>query len=184
MDMWEKLQREKSITCDETLALKDDDGFFRSSYNWMATQMISKIGPPPIKCKYPIWSWYIHDGINKKPDLRRSGYGMPGEEMVCIQLEMPGSKVLLSDFDLWHCVLNYGYIGNSSNEKELDDEWDWLEKLSKEESKNIIEESWQKIFNVAEPLNSGFYSTGMYIQGTFWELTLEEVEKVKIFKAR
>lgn len=35
-----------------------------------------------------------------------------------------------------------------------------------------------------DPLNNGSYTTGMYRQGVFLELSLEEVEKVQIFKAR
>ncbi|MDU5081494.1 DUF3841 domain-containing protein [Tissierella carlieri] len=187
IDIWEKLKEEKIVTCDEKLAsyLKDEDYSFLEQYNWIRNKMINKIGDSSYKSNiYPIWGWYIYKGQHKKPDLRRSAHGPSGEQMACIELEIPDKKVLLSDFDLWHYVLNNWYIGDSGNEDELDAEWEWLDSLPKEERQDLIEKSWDKIFNIKECLNNEIYSSGEYIQGTFWELRLDEVKKVQIFKVR
>lgn len=147
--------------------------------------MIDRIGDSSYKFSiYPIWGWYIYNGLHKKPDLRCSGHGASGKQMVCIELEISDNKVLLSDFDLWHYVLNNWYLGDSTNEEELDDEWEWLDTLPKQERQNIIEKSWDKIFNIKKPLNGRFNSSGEYIQGTFWELRFNEVKKAQIFEAR
>lgn len=187
IDIWEKLKEEEIVTCDEKLAsyLKDKDCSFLEPYNWIRNKMINRIGDSSYKSNiYPIWGWYIYDGVHKKPDLRCSGHGIPGKQMACIELEIPGNKVLLSDFDLWHYVLNNWYIGDSTNEEELDAEWEWLDTLSKQEKQNMIEKSWDKIFNIKKSLNDGFNSSGKYIQGTFWELRLNEVKKVQMLKTR
>ncbi|MBU5425990.1 DUF3841 domain-containing protein [Tissierella pigra] len=187
IDVWNKLKEEKIVTCDEKLAfyLKDENYSFLEQYNWIRDKMINRIGHSSYKSNiYPIWGWYLYKGQHKKPDLRHSAHGPLGEQMTCIELEIPNEKVLLSDFELWHYVLNNGYIGNSTNEEELDSECEWLDSLPKEKRRNLIEESWDKIFNIKELLNNGIYSSGEYIQGTFWELRFDEVKKVQIFKAR
>ncbi|MBU5255781.1 DUF3841 domain-containing protein [Tissierella praeacuta] len=119
--------------------------------------------------------------MHRKPDLRYSGHG---EQMACIELEIPDNNVLLSNFDLWYYVLNNWYIGDSINEEELDAEWEWLDELSSQEKQDVIEKSWDKIFSIKKPLNNGFNSSGKYIQGTSWKLKLNEVRKVQIFNAR
>lgn len=187
IDVWHKLKEEKVVTCDPKLApyLKNEEFSFCGSYNWMRKKMIDRIGDSTYKSNiYPIWGWYINSGSNKKPDLRRSAYGKPGTQMVCMRLEIPDNKVLLSDFDLWHVVLNNSYLGSSTNEEEQDTEWEWLDTLSEVDKQKEIEKSWDRIFNVNKDFNNTYYSSSDYIQATFWELHLDYVEDVQIFKAR
>lgn len=187
IDVWHKLKEKKIVICDPKLAshLKDEEFSFLGPYNWMIKKMVDKIGDSTYKSNiYPIWGWYINSGSNKKPDLRRSAYGKPGKQMVCMRLEIPDNKVLLSDFDLWHYVLNNWYLGDSTNVTELDDEWKWLETLSEVERQKKIEESWDDIFNIGEEFINTFSTFGDYIQATFWELHLDYVEDVQIFRAR
>ena len=187
IDVWEKLKEEEIISCDTKLAvhLKDEEYSFLESYNWMRKEMINRIGDSPNKSNiYPIWGWYINRGLNKKPDLRRSAYGPSGEQMVCMELEIPDNKMLLSDFDLWHFVLNNWYLGDSTNEEEQDEEWRWLDTLSEEEKQKEIEASWDRIFDVDKTSINTYSTFGDYIQATFWELKLSEVINVQIFTAR
>ena len=61
----------------------------------------------------PIWAWYQWEGSRRKPDLRASGYLPKGEPGVRLELRVADDRVLLSDFDLWHYVLNYWYLPKS-----------------------------------------------------------------------
>lgn len=187
IDVWKKLKKEKIITCDPKLAsyLKDEECSFLEPYNWMRKEMINRIGNSTNKSNiYPIWGWYINNGLNKKPDLRRSAHGPSGEQMVCMELEIREDKVVLSDFNLWHCVLNNGYIGDATTEEALDEEYEWLYTLSEDEKQRVIEKSWDKIFNIGKSFNNEYFSSRDYIQATFWELNLNDVKDIQIFKAR
>ena len=83
------------------------------AYRWMTQQMRSRIGFPPGKDCRPIWSWYRWHGLERKPDLRCRGHLSKGEKGVRLELDFPAQRVLLSDFSLWHYVLNYWYLPSS-----------------------------------------------------------------------
>ena len=75
--------------------------------------------PRPGKSILPIWAWYQWEGVNgRKPDLRSAGYLPRGERGVRVELEVDEDRVLLSDFDLWHYVLNYWYLPKSEKDGE------------------------------------------------------------------
>ncbi len=42
----------------------------RRNYEWLISQMIKRIGPPPEGVVYPVWAWYKQNGKRKKTDLR------------------------------------------------------------------------------------------------------------------
>lgn len=52
---------------------------------------------------YPVWLW------TKKPDLKAEGHFAKGTKAVCLTVEIPDEKVLLSDIFAWHCVLSDMY---------------------------------------------------------------------------
>lgn len=185
IEVWDELQTKGYYRCDPAKAcfIYDEKISFRDQYIWLVKQMKQCIGDPPQGVSYPVWAWYIFDSKNKKPDLRLSGYRQPGEQSVCIEVEIPKEKVLLSDFDGWHFVLgHYYYIGGGS-EEESDRIDRWLSNLSETEQNKEIESSWLSIFNI-EPVESDWSPVGHYVQGTFWELRMEQVVKVQFFKAR
>ncbi|WP_313758118.1 DUF3841 domain-containing protein [Tissierella sp.] len=98
IDIWEKLKEEEIVTCDEKLAsyLKDEECSFLEPYNWIRNKMINSMGDSSYKSGiYPIWGWYIYNGLHRKPDLRYSGHGEHGEQMACIELEIPDNNVLI-----------------------------------------------------------------------------------------
>lgn len=80
--------------------------------------MKKRIGPPPAGARYLAWAWYAQNGKHNKPDLRseRWGYGPGNEQYACIELEIPDDLALLSDFDVWHIVLNNGLISETEEE--------------------------------------------------------------------
>ena len=109
--------------------------------------------------------------------------------MVCIELEVPDEKVLLSDFDLWHFVLNDWWLDapemftEGYTEEDYDRNQKWFKGLSEEEKRLEKEKSWEMVLNI-EPFESEWISRGQYVQAVFWELKGEWVKKVWRFIAR
>lgn len=157
------------------------DGQFAECYDWMARQMEKRVGPRPEHVRYPVWAWYQFDG-KKKPDLRRERWenGNPGEKWVCIFLEVPDEQVLLSDFHMWHFVLNGWPI--SDTEEEADRVDAYLVTLTEGQRKAFLEKNWEKVFDT-EPFDNGYTSRGDDIQATFWELKKEYILNVRFFTA-
>ena len=161
-------------------------------YDWMAAQMMKQIGPAPRPGALPIWAWFQWEGERKRPDLRATGHLPRGQRGVRIEFEVLDSRVLLSDFELWHYVLNYWYLPKSEQddkafESELRDSG-----LSFFETKPLplrhwhlrIARSWERIFDlgwydehIAAPLQR------KSMQATVWELLLDDVRGFRAFKA-
>lgn len=93
-----------------------DDPGFMAAYRWMIWQMnqhgierpnsIVLTDPNLIT---PIWTWAkwtddSSDGSRVKPD--RNNQLFYGDKHDLIHLRVPVERVLMSDFDLFHCVLN------------------------------------------------------------------------------
>lgn len=93
-----------------------DDPGFMAAYRWMIWQMdqhgierpnsIVLTDPNLIT---PIWAWAkwtddSSDGSRVKPD--RNNQLFYGDKYDLIHLRVPVKRVLMSDFDLFHCVLN------------------------------------------------------------------------------
>jgi len=170
------------------------DHYFVRPYIWLSSKMNEVIGPPPNKIEFPLWAWNQYQGNSKKkPDLRSSGYLPKGTKGVRIKFDIDESSVLLSDFELWHYVLNYWYLpvtekdGNKF-EKTLNKAGYsfYLNKpVPNVKYHQLIEESWNKIFNldwVEKDISS--LNQDKSIQATFWELKLENVIDITKFIAR
>ncbi len=195
IEWYEQLQKDRIIFGKTDLSdwYKDDDVEFRQAYDWIVTQMEKQISPKPFENALPVWAWYHYLNTNKKrPDLRSSGFLPKGQKGIRIEFRKKESEVLFSDFDLWHCALNYVYIAD--NEKE-DAEFDALlnkfgvkfterENFPTEIHKMIIK-SWEKILDMnycSEYSASPFDKKS--IQATFWSLSVDEIIKVDEFVAR
>ena len=152
---------------------------FYDAYGWMAAQMNKRIGERPCGVKYPVWAWYRYEG-KEKPDIRKERWvnGHPGEEFACILLEVPDSEVLLSDYGLWHHVLNGWPITETEAESIRADEF--LEKKPYEERRRYLEKNWERVFKTGIQ-NNGWVRRGYDLQATFWELKKEYVTGVKFF---
>lgn len=170
-----------------------DENSFKPAYQWLMAQMQDKIGKKPFADCYPIWAWYQWQNQQKpKPDLRFGGLGIKGQKSVLLEIEKADNEVLLSDFDLWHCVLNEWYIADNEQEN------DWFNNclmqagvefgdkhLYPPKLYQTMQNSWQKIFDMtycAEYSANPFAQKS--IQATFWHLSIDEVKKVKFFMAR
>ena len=170
-EMYEKLLKEKLLINDGVF-LSDFGKDFCRQYKWMAEQMKLRGIKQVLAAKYPFWAWYKYSSKKNKPDLRHAGHAIHGTKCVCLELAIPDKDVLLSNFDLWHCVLNDMPVFEESD-------WDYsyvaYKALSIEEQIKIKEKSWEKIF-------TDFYDSP--IQATFWQLTVQDVREVRFFTAR
>ena len=82
---------------------------FRTVYKVMMDQMTKRL--PEYRGSYPIWCWY-----SPKPDLRNKAHLPAGTRGALIEIEVEVSRVLLSDFNSWHLILN----GSPRSKKVLD----------------------------------------------------------------
>ena len=184
------------LTANKQFISKD----FLPAYNWMFEQMKKRIGlPPNNQINYPIWAWYQWNGDKaRKPDLRYSAHLPKGSKGVCIEVDVPDSKVLLSDFDLFHYVLNYWYLPKSEDEDIFFDREiansgltiHDLQDFSKESEvinklRNEVKESWERIFDlnwfdeyVTYPIEE------KSIQATLYHIQWNQVKDYREFTAR
>jgi hypothetical protein len=163
-------------------------------YQWMIDQMKIRLGSPPESWYFPLWAWYQWEGEKRrKPDLRAGGHLGKGENGIRIEFECCEDAALLSDFDLWHYVLNYWYLPETEHEAETFEAELAAQGLSFFKQKPIpndryhrrIVESWNRLFDLnwyepdlAEPFRR------KSIQATMWELSLDQVRIYKHFTSR
>jgi len=172
--------------------IMDED--WRDAYAWMVRQMTHKIGPPPSPESYPIWAWFQFESARRaRPDLRLAGHLPKGEAGVRIEFECSNGEALLSDFGLWHYVLNYWYLPETEADGNGFDAELARHGLSFFDSKPLadphyherIEKSWERIFDLDWCEDElAFPKAQKSIQATVWELNLDQVRNVKNFKAR
>jgi hypothetical protein len=176
--VYDMVLQDGKYQCDPTLMSMPE---FTDAYDWLAHQMANKIGLPPEGVRYPVWAWYSQNGKHKKPDLRteRWGYGPGDEDYVCLELEVPDDKVLLSDFDSWHAVLNGSWIADS--EAEWDEMESKFDSMTGEEKRRFLTQNWERVFDTS-PVNNDWMSRGSWVQATFWTLEREYVRKVRHFR--
>lgn len=106
----------------------------------MDEQLAQKTGEAPSGVHYPIWAWYQWEGKHKRLAMRiHRRRCVKGTPIVLVTLEIPDQFVLLSDYDMWHCVLNYGEVSFSG----------YIEKIYSERE---IWESWSKMIHIGRSL--------------------------------
>lgn len=142
---------------------------FPKSYKWLTSQLNLKIENPNNRL-CPMWGWFQY-GEKIEPTTKEYDLLEKGTIGYKFTLEIPDNEVVLSDFDLWHFVLNNWPIFEDENKYDED-----LELSTKE-----IEKTWNFIFD----LNFGDQSSDeKYIQANFWEIKPEYVISIEKFKAR
>ncbi len=166
-----------TLQCDENLSEMLHEYGFREAYDWLAAEMTNRIGLPPQNVKYPIWGWYLIDGVNKKPDLRHYEFKNYSGENYIIEVEIPDTRVLLSDEEMWHIVLNDGYFCRFDNGSDIDVAYEWLASLPKDTQVFEKQKSWQNVF-IKD------CCPWRFVQATFWELKKEDIVSVRKFNGR
>ena len=173
---------------------------FLGPYTWMADQMERRLRVPrPSKNAMPIWAWHQWEGAaRRKPDLRAGGHLPKGVRGVRVECRVEDDRVLLSDFDLWHYVLNYWYLPETEERGEAFEKklaraglsfygCDHRHPLGHAQYRRDIERSWERSFDVtwADRKHAIASPTKKKsIQATLWELSLDDVVRVKEFTAR
>lgn len=197
--VWEILQRDGILYGPDAKTLAFDDPTewqIHTAYDWLVQQMEKKIGPRPQPERYPLWAWYQWDGEKRRrPDLRSPYHLQPGTKGVRIEFEIADDQIVLSDLDGWTMVLNYGYLSHTEAEDEafyaeyrrsgfIEQPGQYLQ----DPYHTYILGSWERIFDldaVSDPhWGSGKARAEKSIQGTFWQLSLDQVRKITNFTSR
>jgi hypothetical protein len=203
-NMWERLQRDGIVygpSREDLLQdLADLDELAHKilfSYDWLARQMEQRIGPRPKPGAYPLWAWYQWNGADKrKPDLRSTGHLPPGTQGIRIELEIADNNILLSDFDAWYFPYCQSYLSRSEQENEAFE----AEMVSSGFTElrdipfnnpmllNKMLSSWEKVFDLdyigSADWDGAKTRAEKSIQGTFWQLSMDQVRKVTPFVSR
>ena len=179
IEVYELIQKTDIYHCTIEKSIFND---CKEQYDWLVQEMKARIGEPPEGVFYPVWAWYMWEGARKKPDLRRARWrnGWKGDRFVCMEIEIPDDRVVLSDFDVWSIILLDGLIADSEEEvKRLEMEYDSLTQADKQEYKA---QNWKTVFDL-NYVDNGWIHRGDSIQATFWELRKEDIKKVRFFAA-
>lgn len=159
---WEEIQKKGVLTANPDFIWPED----LKAYNWLREKMNEKI---PNGCEeYPIWLWV------DRPDLRKKGHLEAGEKGVLLKIEIEDQRVLLSDFQAWHFVLNNWYFdidGSEMDESHL--------------TQSAIEKSWELIFDFDYLIQHPNWGENVCtVQGVTHSIKLNEITCVKEFTAR
>jgi hypothetical protein len=148
----------------------------------MAGEMKMRISPPPRGVRHPAWAWFQYENEqHRRPDLRRAGHLPAGTHGILIEFSAPVRAVLLSDFDLWHYVLNRWYLPSNSRDYRR------IDKLAYEDlpTGQEMERSWSRVFDLEWSLKDVATPRSMKnIQATVWEVPVASVRSVRAFQAR
>ena len=164
---------------------------FRPAYAWMAGQMSRRIGSSPNGAR-PLWAWQAWTAKHPRPDLRSTGHLPRGHRGARIAFTAEPSAIVLSDFFLWHYVLNYWYLPASLRDSaafEAQVRRSGLDVTSKPLSEpalhSRIEASWDRIFALTTFIRGVTEGrAARSIQATFWSLPLQAVQEITWFTAR
>jgi len=149
---------------------------------------------PPDQGIWPIWCYYKWNG-NPKIDLRTWRSFLPkGDVYVRIEFHCPDKIVLLSDYELWFCVLNHWYLPVSKSDgddfkKEFPDQpfgagerWSSYAQGYESAFHDKIVRSWNRIFQLDwedEHITGPIQQKS--IIGWIWEIRYEWVKSHKLF---
>ena len=172
-----------------------ENGSFIGAYAWMVKQMAVRVGEAPDGVRLPVWAWRAFGGVTKAPDLR--SWAFTGDKGWLVEVEVADERVLLSDFHLWHFVLNNWYLPMSEEEarvaeddnlvgewevrvkqriKELENEgFDWLKAVHMA-YEEVYGKSWEQIFDMGYAIGDYTYDD-KELQATIWELRKEDIVK-------
>lgn len=121
-------------------------------YHWMRNQMAERL--ENFSGDLPVWAWLRR--WTRRDKLHNN------ERLVRITAVVPTNRVLLSNFDTWHVVLNKGYLSTD----EADDEAFEAENLSPAERMARIQTSWQRVFE---------YGTLSCRADRFWQASIDRI---------
>jgi len=160
------------------------------AYEWIRSQLIRRVGPPPTNDAVPLWGWYQWQGrARMRPDLRtlRHHWGSAGNTYVLIECELPDDRVMLSDFEAWHVILNGRYLSPTDEEEAayLADRKRYDQQPSEALAENLRQRyygSWERVIDIEALTEPDWHAMdNKSIQACFWEVRKEQVRYIKPF---
>jgi hypothetical protein len=161
----ETLERETCLRGKASLA---DEDFF-DAYHWLMLQMSKRI--PDYRGGTPLFAW-----VEKPPFNEYREYVPAGGLGVCLEINIPRERILLSDFHLWHCVLNNWHLGLTNKEEER-----WERNRSTKQHRQAMKKSWDRIFDLSLTSSSQGFGVKNPVQATFEYFRFNEVVSVEYF---
>ena len=167
------------------------DPDFARPYEWMLGEMKRRLRSERPTPDATLWAWSRWDPPSRnRPDLRSRGHLLPGASGYRIELDVNADDFLLSDFNLWHYVLNYWYVPTCERDNDLFDSkhnahrYDWDHPPSPDVH-DLIAKSWDRIFDL-DWWNE--YVTGppseRPVQATLWRIERSMVRCAQSFVGR
>ena len=164
--VWDTLRKEGAVRVDSWRTDPD----FVAAYHWLKLQMKKRVRG--YRGGDLFWAW-----VEKPPFEEYYHYGKPGEPMVCLELLIPECRALVSDFYLWHFVLNEWYLSTDEMEFERFGRRNISSSLRRERSK-----SWEKVFDLTLAERYPEWLGGdVCAQATFEYFCRREVKSVEYF---
>lgn len=190
--IWETIQKEDFYhpfdLFEKDAFLKEDveQGWgFVKSYEWLKEKMLQKGIVHKQHNQHLIWAWYQWYGTKSKPDKRYSSvYAFYNEPFVMLELEIDPSRILLTDYDAWHFVLNYWLLGNEEETEQFSELYNYYKEkpISNKEADLKIKQSWDVVLDIDKCRTILEYPREQQcIQATFFEIFKEDVKKVHYF---
>lgn len=168
LSLWHQLQKLGVAYASTAKSLGSGD--YKEAYEWMAAQMVQRVGPPPLpEVKFPLWGWQQVGSYKKEYHGSLSDCDEKGKEYVFITADIPDDQILLSDFYWWHAVLNHTYADMLKHKNEPDEE-------------AAIIRSWDNVFDLSQCGHGYKHRRNRWIQATFWELRMEWVKEFFLLK--
>jgi hypothetical protein len=121
---------------------EDGDYGFGPAYDWMRDQMRARI--THFSGDYPMWGWIKRPSTKPKPRRYR---GL--SERIRLTVEVPRSRILFSDYETWHSVLNRSLLARTEEEWEqhcvaYPEHWSMLDADYTARYLASIEPSWHR----------------------------------------
>ena len=129
----------------------ENDWGFKQSYEWMKEKLNHHKIKNPYQAKHLLWAWAWAGDRNKKTVDLRTRKSNEIKEHSLITFKKNDNEFLLSDFHLWHYVLNYWPISTHEKEHEFWDKHDNYLRYKPETNTQLdylIKKSWDIIFKL------------------------------------
>lgn len=160
----------------------DPDQQFADAYAWLHRKMRSQNKDYLCDNRDMFWGWYQWCGKKYRPDLRStSAKRFFDEPFVLLTLDLPDDRVLLSNYDTWHSVLNKWYLGH---DHEMDQMWLARKKgaISEQDFLSLATKSWDAVLNLPRSIDMfGIEPHQVSVQATFHDICIGDVRRVEHF---
>lgn len=148
---------------------------FHQAYKFIADEMNDRVEKRKFEdTSCPIWAWYIYCGEpapTKDLDDHHKG-------QIRLKIEIDDSRVLLSDFDMFCYIAGHGYYFNVGKKQKR------LYEGKYGRPAKFYYPNWRLMFKLHRKKGNdyAFSYKQESVQGTFWELFLEDVTEYKLIK--